>query len=577
MSWIAGGAHIVAGVVCNNQYYIEDSEVRNLIPCDWRKLSNIRQVMNTIYSNIKDIEYKFQVYFRNNIVNTKSVNNINRLFLQNTKTNNLSSEVTKAAIIWEKYKNDFINLNDATAVLRASFLVSYMLFKIEFKALPNSAYLLYNSKNNLERNLGKLKTTAEGPNAPTMPGLDYKGAWAQPNSFFTNTSKGFAAMMLIRRGQYAKLIKNGLYVDIDSPEYKNAENDMVAQVQGIAANRNITGALNRNYRNAFKYTYYGSESKFINSFFFHSMAMFGWWAFYGFRYSKKDGKWIATEHPGSCNVAGLINMYLFKKHNKLDNLVYIAHGQTSVSKATAINSMTATRAAGGDDVQFCHHGWQVAGEKPLQMAGAATSNYRIKWRQRTLYSHSDAFDVLTLAPIFRAIQRLKRQRREPRVKVANAFLGSLNTRIKDFLKNHLLSNLPKGAQNVEGEMKRNQFIAKRNMNLAARQASTPKNVNTQRVRGLNLSLNNKNNFSKYRNMIINIRSKNMNTAMARTIYPEFFRNITNENSSKMINGMKKLNVNNIQARVAAKNFVNNTASSKISSRIYTLMNRKTQR
>ena len=478
IKWTSGKGHLISGVICDGNYFIVDSEIPNRIPCDWRQMSNVNQALYPYYqNNIEVISYTFQLYFKTNIVNTKSINNINRLFLQNSKTNNLSSEIRKASVLWENYKNAFINGNDPTAVLRASFLVSYMLFKIEFKALPTSAYLIYN-KNQLEENIrsGKLKAIAEGQNAHTMPGLDYKGAWAQPDAFFTNSSKGFAAMMLLRRDQYGKLIKNGIYVDVDSPEYKAAENQMVAEVERIASNSNIRSALNRNYRNAFKYTYYGSESKFIGSFFFHSMAMFGWWAFYGFRYSKTARKWVATEHPGSCNVAGLLNMYLFKKSGKLDNLVYIAHGQTSVSKATAINSMTASRAAGGEDVQFCHHGWQVAGEKVLGSAGGATSNmynYRLRWKQRTLYSHSDAFDVLTLSPIFRATQRLKRQKREPRVKVVNAFLAALNTRVKNFLSSHVLSNLPKGPQNVEGEMKTSNFIAKRQVgsNNVARRAA----------------------------------------------------------------------------------------------------------
>ena len=473
--WISGGGHIVSGVICDGNYFIVDSEIPNRVPCDWRQASNVKQALNVYYqNNIRTVGYTFQVYFKTNIVNTKSINNINRLFLQNSKTNNLSSEIRKAAVLWENYKNAFINGNDATAVLRASFLVSYMLFKIEFKAIPDSAYMFYN-KSQLEENLrsGKLKAITEGQNAHTMPGLDYKGAWAQPDAFFTNSSKGFAAMMLLRRDQYGKLLKKGIYVDVDSPEYKAAENQMVAEVERIASNSNITSALTSNYKNAFKYTYYGPESKFIGSFFFHSMAMFGWWAFYGFRYTKTARKWIATEHPGSCNVAGLLNMYLFKKTGKLDNLVYIAHGQTSVSKATAINSMTATRAAGGEDVQFCHHGWQIAGEKALGLAGGAITNGRMRWKQRTLYSHSDAFDVLTLSPIFRATQRLRRQKREPRVKVVNAFLAAINTRVKNFLSSHVLSNLPRGPQNVEGEMKTTNFIAKRQTvpNNASRQAA----------------------------------------------------------------------------------------------------------
>jgi hypothetical protein len=514
------------------------------------------------------------------------------------KINNLSSEVRNAALLWEKYKNDFINLNDPTAVLRASFLVSYVLFKIEFKGLPYSAYMEYSSTSNVERNLENIRTIAEGPNAHIKPGLNYKGAWAQTEPFFTNKSKGFASMMLWKKSHRQALVKNGLYVKIDSQEYKNAENDMVNEIQRISSNRNLTTALNRNYRNAFKYTYYGSESKFINSFFFHCMTMLGWWGFYGFRYSQTQRKWVGTEHPGSCNVAGLINMYLFKKIGKLDDLVYIAHGSTSVSRASAINSMTAQRAEGGDDVQFCHHGWQVAGEKPLGMAGAATSNmynYRMRWRQRTLYSHSDAFDVLTLAPIFRCIQRLKRQKRESQVKVVKEFLHLLNTRIKDFLNNHLLSNLPRGSNNITGEMNRTSVVPKRSTAMrqtaarqaaaiqtavrqtAARQVATPMNVNAQNYRrGLNLSLNIKNNFSKYRNMINNIAARNLTTQQARTKYPNFFRNISNENSSIMVNGMKRLNVNNIQAKVG-KNMNTNTPSGKIASRINTLIRRSSQR
>jgi len=479
---ISGRGHTVSGVICDGNYFIVDSEIPNRIPCDWRQASNVKQVLNTYYqNNIRTVGYTFQLYFKTNIVNTKSINNINRLFLQNSKTNNLSSEIRKAAVLWENYKNAFITGNDATAVLRASFLVSYMLFTIEFKAIPDSAYMFYN-KSQLEENLrsGKLKAITEGPNAYTMPGLDYKGAWSQPDAFFTNSSKGFAGMMLVRRDQYGKLLKNGIYVDVDSPEYKAAENQMVAKVESIASNSNITSALNRNYKNAFKYTYYGGrDAKFIKSFFYHSMAMFGWWAFYGF--AKRSGSWTATENPGSCNVAGLLNMYLFKKSGKLDNLVYIAHGQTSVSKATAINSMTASRAAGGEDVQFCHHGWQVAGEKALGLAGGATTNSRMRWKQRTLYSHSDAFDVLTLSPIFRATQRLRRQKREPRVKVVNAFLAAINTRLKNFLSSHVLSNLPRGPQNVEGEMKTTNIIAKRPNN-ASRAAPQGSLVNMQKAR-----------------------------------------------------------------------------------------------
>ena len=562
LNWVNGKGHSICGVICRGKYFIADSEIESLIPCDWRVNSNIFSVMNTIYPNrIKDILYSFQIYFKSNMANIKSINNINRIFLQNTKTNNLSSEITKAAILWENYKDSFINGNDPTAVLRASFLISYMLFKIEFKALPASAYMMYNSKNIVERNIGKIKNIAEGQNAHKMPGFDYKGSWSQPEPFFTNKSKGFAAMMLLRKGQYAKLIKNGVYVDVDSSEYKNAENEMVAQVQSIAENRNITGALNRNYRNAFKYTYYGPESKFINSFFYHSMAMFGWWAFYGFRYSRTARKWVATEHPGSCNVAGLINMYLFKKHNKLNNLVYIAHGATSVSRASAINSMTAQRAQGGDEVQFCHHGWQVAGEKPLGMAGATTSNmvnYRMRWRQRTLYSHSDAFDVLTLSPIFRSFYRIKRQGRDSRAKVVDEFLKIINTRVRNFISSHILSNLPLGPQNVAVEMKKTNIIPKRNQN------------------GLNLSAlnNSKPNFSKYRSMINNIRNKNMNIVTAKATYPEFFKNIQNKNVLEMIKGMKNTNTNNIQAHLPRPGPNNNSALNKIAYRIRTLMNRR---
>ena len=57
-------AHAIAGVKCNNQYYIYDSNHPEKIPCDWRDFSNIRQALSAKYpSGPLKVNQSTQMYF----------------------------------------------------------------------------------------------------------------------------------------------------------------------------------------------------------------------------------------------------------------------------------------------------------------------------------------------------------------------------------------------------------------------------------------------------------------------------------------------------------------------------------
>jgi len=479
--------HSICGIKCGGNYYIVDSNSPTIIPCDWRDVRNINingQLLSIyasgqsqiiiIESSINDV-----IYWRKNLPTIQSTNitQLKNSLRINTKTESFTQEIARASSKWEGYKMAFFN-GDANGVLRASFLISYLLFKIEFATIINYPWRFDNLQQ-VKAAIPRLRDAVSSPNAAKQIGFNYKNAGNPPG--FGRTPSFYSAMMLLKNNAMNSLIKNGKWVDINTPEYEAAENNMIAMVSSrtnLSGGGNFATAMRAsNWKSIFKYTSYSPGSKLIESFFFHSMAMFGWWGFYGIRKSSTNTNinpnsrgFIPTERPGSCNVAGLLNMYIWKKMGKLDDLIYIAHGRTQVATAGQINAITATRTAGVDDVQFCHHGWQLAGNRPNRYAGAATSNMPNmggRWWQRTLYSHSDAFDVLTLAPIFRSIQRLRRQDREGRAQFVKTLVSSLNTRIKDFLENHLMSTLPRNIQNISGEMTSQNILPRRTVRAPA--------------------------------------------------------------------------------------------------------------
>jgi len=131
------------------------------------------------------------------------------------------------------------------------------------------------------------------------------------------------------------------------------------------------------------------------------------------------------------------------------------------------------------------------------------------------------------------------------------------------------TNYINSVRTLENQSRR--YVTRKRMasNMGARKRTRINNT-------LNLSAlnNSKPNFSKYRNMINNIRNKNMNIVTAKATYPEFFKNIQNKNVLEMIKGMKNTNTNNIQAHLPRPGPNNNSALNKIAYRIRTLMNRR---
>ena len=322
--------------------------------------------------------------------------------------------VSETAKKWEGYKEDFFIHNDAEGVLKASFVIGYALFRIEFMNETIERMRMYNNVAQVQANLPRLERERYGPD--NLPGFNYL-------TMNTNRRPFMSASIILKRQLLSKT-------------YNQLEKGMVETVKEKAS----TIPRTSNLKEIFKYSGYAPTSKFTQSFFYHSLVMFGWYMFYGWR-TTTDGRRIATEFPGSCNVQGVINMYLFKRLGLLNKIVYTPHGMIGVSRTGNINKMTAQRARGTDDIQFCHHAWKLVGE-----VTNTSSGYFPAHQVKVMRSHVDAFDVLTLTPIFRAIQRLKRTGKEDRVKYVDMLLDLINSDIKAFVTGHLMSNLPGNAR-----------------------------------------------------------------------------------------------------------------------------------
>jgi hypothetical protein len=323
--------------------------------------------------------------------------------------------VSSIADKWEKYKEDFFIRDDPEGVLKASFAIGYALFVIEFMNETVDRVAAYNNVSKVQANLPKLIRNRYGP--INLPGYNYY-------TLNSNRRPYMSASMVLKSQLLSK-------------SYNELEAGMMQAI------KIKTGEIPRNQTltSIFKYTGYGPESKFMQAFFYHSMVIFGWYMFYGWRTSPRTGQSTAVEFPGSCNVQGCINMYIFKLYGLLDRIVYVPHGKTSVSTNGNISVMTSQRTAGTDDVQFCHHAWRVADQ-----AHNSESGYYGEHAVKVVRSHVDAFDVLTLTPIFRAIQRLKRTGKGDRVKYIDRLLDLINSDIKKFVRSHLMGNLPGNAR-----------------------------------------------------------------------------------------------------------------------------------
>ena len=323
----------------------------------------------------------------------------------------LNDLVKNIAEKWEKYKEDFFVRDDPEGVLKASFAICYALFVIEFLNETDERVLMYNNISSAQSKLPNLIRNSYNEKVAKLPGYNY----LLGNS---NGRRHMAAYVMMKKNLLSK-------------SYNELQDGMIQAVR----QKTSTIPIISNPKDIFPYTGYGPKSKFTQSFFYHSLVMFGWFMFYGWRQSSRGP--VVTEFPGSCNVQGCINMYVFKGYKLLDKIVYIPHGRTMVSRTANINAMTAQRAAGTDDVQFCHHAWRLAGE-----AHNSESGYFGQHEVKVVRSHVDAFDVLTLTPIFRAIQRLKRTGKGDRVQYVDKLLNLVNTNIRSFVRGHLMSNLP---------------------------------------------------------------------------------------------------------------------------------------
>lgn len=307
---------------------------------------------------------------------------------------------------WSTYKDDFFiksGEESAEGILKASFAIGYFLFNVEYMNETPDRIMAFNSVNAVKNATPLLIESSRRTN---LPGLDYA------------TPSGYSGAVILKKQLLSK-------------SYEELEHGMISQIRSRKPQLNLQMPL----KNIFKQTGYASTSKYINVFFFHSLVMFGWYMCYGY-YRKSNGTTVVKDFPGSCNVMGCINMYLFKMHNALDKIIYTPHGGTRVSSIGSISKMTSQRASGIDDVQFCHHAFRLVGESHNRSSGYETNHY-----VKTLTSHVDAFDVLTLAPIFRCRQRLRRTGKSDRIKYIDELLDLLNTDIRVFIKEHRFSNL----------------------------------------------------------------------------------------------------------------------------------------
>ena len=336
---------------------------------------------------------------------------------------NLIRELKKIKYVerWTEYRDDFFIRNDATGILKASFLIGYLCYVMEY----------VNDEKSMIRFGSKHKS-----NFPT---------YAQIIDTWQNKNKraGFNYS-----GKGAMIFKDEL---IGKP-YDELERGFIKEIQS-RVNKIPKISVNR-MKNVFKYTGYDPKhSVFTNVFFYHSLVMFGWYMCYGY-YKNKKGEYVVKDFPGSCNVQGIINMYIFKLANELDKLVYTAHGSVRVFKNGAINPTHAYRQQSneGDDVQFCHHGFRLYNTPQENNS----SGYYPDWWVKLVRSHVDAFDILTLTPLFRLRQRLIRTGKGDRVPIIDKFIDGIQTNIKTFIKEHRLSDLPN--TNKVYRSKRNNII-----------------------------------------------------------------------------------------------------------------------
>lgn len=308
---------------------------------------------------------------------------------------------------WSRYRDDFFVRNDPEGILKASFFIGYHCALLEFTG--SMKQMIKFNKKDTERFPTFAEQINTNKNKASKPGFNYGGLGAM-------------------------IFKNELI----GKSYQELEDGFLRVIRSKV--KNIpTIPINR-MKNVFKYTGYDPKhSVFTNVFFYHSLVMFGWYMCYGY-YKNKKGEYVVKDFPGSCNVQGVINMYIFKSAGQLDKLVYTAHGKSRVFKNGAINPTFAYRTPtnNGDDVQFCHHGFRLYNTPQENNS----SGYYPDWYVKVIRSHVDAFDILTLTPLFRLRQRLIRTGKSDRVPKVDAFIDSLQTNIKAFIKEHRLSDLP---------------------------------------------------------------------------------------------------------------------------------------
>lgn len=437
--------------------------------------------------------------------------------LRNVPAGNLqkyfSDLVTTTIERWEKYKDDFFIRNDPEGILKASFAVCYLLFVLEYTNEPLTRILTDHKRGSpgvIVPAINQIPPTQ----AAQLPGFDY---------LIGNT---FTGMVILKE-------------DLLSRTYKQLEDGMLEAIRNKTQTLQATLARNgvAELKNAFKYTGYSKKSVFTNVFFYHSLVMFGWYMCYGF-HKDSQGRDVVKDFPGSCNVQGCINMYLFKKAGVLDQIVYVPHGKNQVSRSGEISTMSAQRTQGIDDVQFCHHGFRLV-NVPHDIESGYFANHYVK----VIRSHIDAFDVLTLTPIFRCIQRLRRTGKADRVRYINDFLDVINTDIKTFVREHRMSNLPGGPM----------FMSQRKPDSNRLQSANKVQKNSRS----NNTVKNWVTFRKFINFMNNLNNNKRNFAELRRKYGEYYNLfIPASKQARSLRGMTVPNISN-NARRLGKKYQNN--------------------
>jgi hypothetical protein len=314
---------------------------------------------------------------------------------------------------WTKYRDDFFLRNDASGILKASFVICKFLSDLEFSSDP-SMKRVYETPENLNRNLEQLHKNSETRGNKT-PGFNYRRAGE-----FLRLREGvpfkYQGIMLFK-----KRLQKKTYGELVSGMVRAVEE----KTRGITKHTPIKEIFE-------KTGYVRGQSTVMGGFFYHSLVMYGWYMCWGLTpMASKRPKVI--EFPGSCNVQACINMYIFKKLGIEDRIVYVAHGKALVDSKGHVNPLTAHRAAGMDSVQFCHHAFKEV-DVQTGIEGGYFGNHYIK----VYPSHIDAFDIITLAPIFRAIQRLRKLNKPYKVALVERVLGALQTDMKHFIHTYLM-------------------------------------------------------------------------------------------------------------------------------------------